>query len=135
MVEEEKEEENKETGTRTRTRTLVHYYRIDRAQMAHLESGIDSLLARMERMERRLEGLNEGFRWSVERERRQARVDQGWLEWLPQVVESLSRDDQEEVVADEGRWGPGDGEEHEEYIPEDEEEEDDEEESSGEESE
>ena len=45
VVEEEKEEENKETGTRTRTRTLVHYYRIDRAQMAHLESGIDSLLA------------------------------------------------------------------------------------------
>ena len=77
MVEEEKEEENKETGTRTRTRTLVHYYRIDRGQMAHLESGIDSLLARMERMERRLEALNEGFRWSIERERRRAWVNQG----------------------------------------------------------
>ena len=54
---------------------------------------------------------------------------------MPRVVEALSGDDPEEEEVHEGRWGSGDGEEREEYIPEDEEEEDDEEESSGEESE
>ena len=126
---EEKEEEKGSGGT------LVTYYRIDREQLAYLEAGLDSLLARMERMERRLEALNEGFRWSMERERRRARVDQGWLERLPQVMESLSRRDPEEVVIDEGRWSPGESEEREEYLPEDEEEEDEEEGSAGEETE
>ena len=41
-------------------------------------------------------------------------------------MEALSGDDPEEEEVQEGRWGPEDGEEREEYIPEDEEEEDDE---------